>query len=434
MDCGLTNVFPARSYGCIPFDPSIGPPTIGPAVVAGLYFSGCFSLVVPLTLCPGGTWRTSSTPFAGYPTPPPTPAPTPVPTATPLATPTPVATPTPSSTPTPASTTSPVAGACIKVPGWPSWPNAIACKPLPPNAKKAPWSDAAIAYYRGRGQLGFDDPGINTSGPAYDYSEPVYIASNSDPTVTIHCLLYGGCGPTDGRVLHVPANVQAENGPSCHGDPNSLNNAGVDCHISLFTPDLGEECDFWEATGLIGGGVRNGDVANGTCQSTAGSGWYNQYVGTAVAGGVMFSPTVLTAEDVLSGAADHAMYLVTPCVANYAVYPSVQAEGSQCGGSNGAPTGGLLSLNMSDAQIDALSVPFQAKIILKSLAHFGFYQSDTGGAGHFNIEPSSGYYPAAEAAAWKKTGISNMGLKSLPSTVIDALYWVDPSCVGKATC
>jgi len=61
--------------------------------------------------------------------------------------------------------------------------------------------------------------------------------------------------------------------------------------------------------------------------------------------------------------------------------------GSACGSEqpNAPPLGARFMLEMSDAQIQALSVPAWKKTILAALAHYGGYVGDTGGPG-FAIE------------------------------------------------
>ena len=86
--------------------------------------------------------------------------------------------------------------------------------------------------------------------------------------------------------------------------------------------------------------------------------------------------------------------MVTPCSSNSSVYPS-QTRTSDVYCAGGAPYGARLRLNMTPAQIAALSVPSYHKTILLAAALYGVYMGDNNNTGlNFQTEADEMYTAA----------------------------------------
>lgn len=86
--------------------------------------------------------------------------------------------------------------------------------------------------------------------------------------------------------------------------------------------------------------------------------------------------------------------MVTPCSSNSSVYPSqTRTSDAYCAG--GAPYGARLRLNMTPAQINALSVPSYHKTILLAASTYGVYMGDNNNTGlNFQTEADEMYQSA----------------------------------------
>jgi hypothetical protein len=119
---------------------------------------------------------------------------------------------------------------------------------------------------------------------------------------------------------------------------------------------------------------------------------------------------MIRAPELAAGHINHALFIVLKCAAkgtgfgygatatSYGssyVYPATHG-GSVCPAedTNAVPLGAHFMLAMSDAQIQALSVPAWKKTILTALAHYGGYVGDTGGPGFALMFESSTTYTA----------------------------------------
>jgi len=103
---------------------------------------------------------------------------------------------------------------------------------------------------------------------------------------------------------------------------------------------------------------------------------------------------VIRAQELIAGNIPHALFMVTPCSSNSSVYPSIsRVSDAFCSG--GAPYGARLRLNMTPAQIAALSVPSYHKTILLAAATYGAYMGDNNNTGlNFQTEADEMYQAA----------------------------------------
>jgi hypothetical protein len=226
------------------------------------------------------------------------------------------------------------------------------------------------------------------SGTTSDWSHPTYYAQPTDPVYTLHATESWGRNSLEGMTIPIPAGAQPA--------------GGDDGHMTVVTPD-GWEYDFWRAqTPPAGGGTftfawggRTRIDGNGLASGATASNFGNL-------AGMIREP------ELAAGHIDHALFIVLKCAAkgtgfgygatttSYGssyVYPAMHG-GSACATDdpNLPPLGTRFMLAMSDAQIQALSVPSWKKTILTALAHYGGYVGDTGGPGFaFMFESSSTY-------------------------------------------
>ena len=208
-----------------------------------------------------------------------------------------------------------------------------------------------------------------------DWAHPTFFAQPSDQLYTLNATENGN--GIDGMKIPIPSYAQPA--------------GGGDHHMTVVTPD-GWEYDFWEAqekntsthvlTFAIGGRTRIDGNGLGSGATAADFG--------NLAG-------IIRAPELAAGHISHALFLVLKCAgtgtsfgygekttsygSSY-VYPAMHG-GSPCGSgeTNAPPLGARLMLEMSDPQIQALSVPAWKKTILTALAHYGGYVGDTGGPG-----------------------------------------------------
>ena len=102
--------------------------------------------------------------------------------------------------------------------------------------------------------------------------------------------------------------------------------------------------------------------------------------------------------------------------------------------------GGRLWLNMTDAQINAVSgLTTVQRIIAKTIAHYGIYVMDSAGANAWSVHRAAASAPTSEANAWSTVQSSMLGGSNTwlpdnwPSTIYSNFKWLDP-CVAQLTC
>jgi hypothetical protein len=246
---------------------------------------------------------------------------------------------------------------------------------IPADAPAAPSSATMVGRV-----LSWGLPGNIMAGGAdttSDYAHPTYYAQPTDPLYTLKA---SGYSPTvNGLQIRIPSDARPA--------------AGADGHLTVVEPD-GWEYDFWQVTSKpLGGGTMTFQLGGRTridgdgLRSNATAARFGNLAG------------IIRYQELVAGHIDHALFVVLKCTSSATtfgfgtttdgssksafVYPAA-AGGSRCSSEDNAdapPMGARFQLDMSDAQIAALSVPAWKKTILTALAHYGGYVGDTGGPG-----------------------------------------------------
>lgn len=285
-------------------------------------------------------------------------------TATPAPVPTTAPTPKPTPVPTPIPTVTPIPTGFANATEWPGsfrpyGDNSPWNTVLPDNAKKYVDSDAIVA------KVGSQPKGtvIRTSEAGqYDYTHPVYFASNTDPLLNAKCTLY--CNGDIPSQIRVPAKARPA--------------GGGDSHMAVIQPD-GTEVDMW------GVSKPSGDWQSGqTISFLSGGRCGNFYTGSgfrpdvATAGNACLAGGIVRPAELEAGEINHALFLVVSCVASNAIlYPATWYAYQCSDGGKNVPIGARVQLTLTESQIDALNVSRDQKTILKAMHKYGGYVMDT---------------------------------------------------------
>jgi hypothetical protein len=222
---------------------------------------------------------------------------------------------------------------------------------------------------------------------------PMVYASNSDPVVE---LVGRGWGNVSGRKIRIPAATKVGESPDKH------------ITIVLAPTDAkapGETVDLWlaesEESGklkIVGGklGYQNGGTGNitgsllgGMATSAHFDAEAGQIRGPELKAGVVPHALTATVKDTKSGVF---------------VYPAAGSDGSSIEVAS-PPTGQRFYLAYTDVEIEALGFRPWKTAILKALAHFGFYISDTGNnATSFRWEGARMYAPFGAPEPFEEIG------------------------------
>jgi hypothetical protein len=204
-----------------------------------------------------------------------------------------------------------------------------------------------------------------------DYSHPVYLATASDPSVTVNCAgtEYGCYADGAGKISSLPAiNVPALARPA----------GGTDAHFAVVQSN-GQEFDFWGAAQPPGNWTNGSVISAGIGVQTSISGSGIPVTASATSGAAL-AAGLIRFDELSRGSIPHAIFLDFACV-NGVEYPAT-TTGVTCGG--GVPMGALVYLTLTQTQIDALPASTIApylKPILYALHNYGGYVMDTfGGA------------------------------------------------------
>ncbi|MFN8161334.1 MAG: hypothetical protein U0R52_09875 [Solirubrobacterales bacterium] len=246
-------------------------------------------------------------------------------------------------------------------------------RPVPASPTLASNSAAVVARMTGWGNAQTLVVG-GPSGSGDDYKHPVYYASASDPVYKIHCTQWTSSCEIEGMSIHIPAAARPA--------------GGDDGHMAVIDQAGGWEYDFWQVATVplpASGGTINVSHGGRTRWGTTDADGLGS---NATAAHFGLDAGSIRAEEwdaatSAGGAINHALFMTTKCSAGFSVYPAdpgtTAASCSSFGATNAdaPPVGGHFYLDLSDAQIDALSVPAWKKPILKALAHYGMYVGDT---------------------------------------------------------
>jgi hypothetical protein len=265
----------------------------------------------------------------------------------------------------------------------------------------------------------------------------VYLASASDPTVSVSCTTW--CEGSSVSI-HVPSAARSE--------PGLCGGSGSDCGFGVIQPN-GTEYDCY---GITGGSNYSG----GSTLSCTGLAWTSVVTGSSVDpcsqslnypgdgggcvnNGQMYSAysDSLRVSDIEAGVIPHALQVNLNCGGGGGepaqVYPG--ATNATCGYA-GPPAGARFQIVLTDAQIDGTasnSIGYNAsntaaweRVVLHALHDYGFYTEVTcgGGCGHsinFYTEPQEQYtqfggtWPVS-TYNWNSPGSGSGGVGSFPAT------------------
>jgi hypothetical protein len=297
---------------------------------------------------------------------------------------------------------------------------------LPTNPKLVTNSSAIVARLLGFGAI--NDLTTGQAETTNDYGRPVYFASATDPLYTIHCTEPWGTCAIEGLTIHIPQTAKAA--------------SGSDGHMSVVDTATGVEYDFW-GTGTLPAPGGTLDIAWGGSTSINGNG-----LGSAATAADFGSYAgVVRLEELQTGQINHALFMYASCDNGTFVYPAAKS-GQACAeigesDTNAPPMGTRFQLNMSDAEIGALSVPAWKKTILTAMAHYGLIMGDTGSTWGIKEESADVYTSFGapdEWAAWAQTqpGVTTWnGLSYFD--LAGGVDWqsrlrVIAPCVSQATC
>jgi hypothetical protein len=202
---------------------------------------------------------------------------------------------------------------------------------------------------------------------ADDNGHPVYLASATDPVVTVNCTAY--CGVASANI-NIPVSARPA--------------TGSDHHMGIIEPD-GSEYDFY-------GSTYTGTSPTATTAfyrtSILGSG---QMPGGGATSGAALAAGVIRFDELARGIIPHALFVSANCVTGTVVYPG-GSQGKVCTSGTGPPVGARIQLTLTDAQINALSLLPWEQTILHALHDYGAYVMDTNGDGialGFQFEPTT---------------------------------------------
>ena len=299
--------------------------------------------------------------------------------------------------------------------------------PLPASPANVDGTNTArLGTYLGRNAPNF----FSRAADGNDYSHPVYLASSSDPDVATSCGSYQyGCNAAFPATIKIPSKARAA--------------AASDAHLGVIQPN-GDEYDFWGAS--FNGTTLSAHVGARSSVLTTGV-----PAGMSATSGASLAAGVIRFQELAAGVIPHALFVVMPCTTSV-VYPGT-TNAFACPDGQGVPVGAHVHLKMSDAAIDALSIPSDLKVVLHAMHQYGAFVEDTGGYGNL-VESSGGPILAYESAtpylafgtafpgvAWAQSqpnwtcNASTCGGTPIPYTTLGAgQFEVLQPCYAQGTC
>jgi hypothetical protein len=317
-----------------------------------------------------------------------------------------------------------------------SWRPYGAESPFNRRLPAAPRLDPNSANVVGR-TLGFGNQAYfwgGTAGSEADWESPTYYSRPTDPLFEIHCWRYD-CPELEGKRIRIPQRAEPAH--------------SVDGHMAVVDQANHIEYDFSRAGDLPKGGGPLAIAAGGaTVIGTPGA---DGLGGDSTAAGFGLLAGAIRPSELERGVINHALLVSIACSGG-TVWPAAPTQtGALCSDTTNAPKlGQHFWLDMSDAQIDAISAPAWRKAIWRALAHYGAYVGDTAGVnGNLGIaaESTQSWLSFGYADPWVALG-ERYGLETWRDSagvlryLFDArpgvdwasrLRVVDP-CVSRGTC
>lgn len=268
--------------------------------------------------------------------------------------------------------------------------------------------------------------------PVQDYLHPTFWSDEDDPLYTVHCNRPWGRCSVEGLQVRIP---QAAKSPPTNNDG----------HMTVIEQWNNWEWDFYETQTPLPAGGGTVNIGWGGRTDITGDGLGT---GEAVAAEWGNLAGIIRSQEAISGVVNHALFMVLSCGSNSPefVYPATKGGAFCPDQTNAPPMGTHLWLDLTDPDIDALSIPAWQKMLLKTLHNYGAFMGDTGGAGfQFQFESPFTYNSFAgrvdpgnawaQANGWSFNNtygwIGNWS--NVPSSVWTHLHVLDP-CVSRGTC
>lgn len=270
----------------------------------------------------------------------------------------------------------------------------------------SPTLDANSATYIAK-ITGWGDPRDLVWGSAdtvHDFFLPVYTATPSDPAWTV--------------VISSAVRPQLET----YGVriPDAAEPAGgTDSHLVVIQPN-GTVAEFWDVASMVVG-THTITAAQGALYHLWGWGWPagNGALGTNTAS----LASLVTYDEIAAGYIPHSIQVSVKSTNTSPawVWPAAKGVG-QTDPTNAPPAGALIQLNMTNAEIDALSTAAWRKTLLRAWAEYGAYIHDTGGQSiSVRMESGQSYVALGGTDPWRDLAVS-LGLTEDPT---DGVYYVD---------
>jgi hypothetical protein len=247
-------------------------------------------------------------------------------------------------------------------------------------------SGAVIATQFGNGN---SQPVRSQEAGTYDYGHPIYYATSNDPLVKLRCTSY--CNTVDNGGYPASIRIPAAARPA----------GGTDGHMVVIQPD-GTEIDFWAVSAPSGNWTSSSTVTAlsiSNCGNFVTGSGFMPVGPAATAGGACLGAGLLRANELASGAINHALFLITQCAVGwqYPAFPNAVTD--TCSSGQGPALGGRLWYDVPVAITNAnTSLRPWEKAILNALHDYGGYLEDdfAGGAAVSGI----GFLADSGAAAW----------------------------------
>lgn len=244
-------------------------------------------------------------------------------------------------------------------------------KPIPGTARVAANSAGMVSRL-----MGFGTPSnlvAGTAGTPDDWGHPTYYSRSIDPEFTLNCTEPWGTCAVEGMRIRIPNAAKAA--------------GGGDAHMTVVDQASGWEYDMWGVQSKPAGGGRL-DFRWGGRTRIDGDGRNSD--ATASRFGNLAG--VIRAAEMRAGRINHALFMVINCDSSGFVYPATKGGRPCTDKTNAIPMGSRFRLNMTAAEIDAMSVPAWKKTILRAMREYGMYVGDTGGgAWGMQFESGTGY-------------------------------------------
>lgn len=246
---------------------------------------------------------------------------------------------------------------------------------LPNDPRVTPDSARIVSRFNGFGRPEPMEFGPGNTGEGRG-AKPLYYARPGDRQYTIRLTQdrrnggEWGVNPVNGVTIRIPEG--AKPGPA------------PDRHMVVIDQETGWSYDLWHVQrDARGGGVLQAEW--GGRADLDGNGQVEHAYDTASAAGMGVAGGIVRPEELIDGDIPHALYVSAKCTNGRSVFPSTRTADDgehDCGelgeSLDGAPAlGQRFQLGYTDAQIAALDVPAHARVLLRAMAHYGFFVIDT---------------------------------------------------------